>query len=219
MNKWVTIPVISILAIAVIGVGVFLWLQTSKLGDAESEIVSQESEIASLEEEVTSLQGNVTNLEANVTSLEDNVSTLETSLSDSEEMASTLETDLETANSKISNLQGDVSIQRNINSQLTNELKTVKDPRHFSSLTELTDWLNKDETESNTDKTGAQLAFMIQVSALRDGYILSTLIFDNGSASLLAVIEDEYWGIDPETDESFFFDYIKPLPSHPLPLD
>jgi len=49
MNKWIAIPVITVLAIALIGGGYFLWQQTDKLGDAEDEIVVLEDNVSSLE--------------------------------------------------------------------------------------------------------------------------------------------------------------------------
>ncbi len=198
MNKWIAIPVIAVLAIGVIGVGYLYWQQTNKLGEAESEIVA---------------------LEGNVSTLEGNVSTLEVNLTESEVTVTTLEADLETANSRINSLQADVSTQQTINLTLTSELKMVKDPRHFNSIQELTDWLHEDDTDTRfADESNAQKACILQVRALRDGYLLSTFIVDEEGACF-AVIEDEYWAINPEDDDTEFGYYMQPLPSHPLPLD
>ena len=88
MNKWIAIPVIAVLAIALAGGGYFLWQQTDKLGEAESEIVV---------------------LEGNVATLEGEVSTLETKLADSEAEVSTLTANLTDAQSQISSLQSDLA--------------------------------------------------------------------------------------------------------------
>ena len=228
MNKWIAIPVIAVLAIAIVVVGYLYLQQTSKLGEAESEIVALEGDVSTLEGNVSTLEGNVSTLEtdladseATVSTLEGNVSTLETHLAESEATVSTLEADLGTANSRISGLQADVSTQQTINSSLSAELKKVNDSRHFASITELTDWLDQDDTDTKyAGKSGAQLAFILQVRALRNGYLLSALVFEDGEGGAnLAVIEDEYWMINPEDDDTEFGWYMDPLPSHPLPLD
>ncbi|GAH72900.1 unnamed protein product, partial [marine sediment metagenome] len=172
------------------------------------------------EGDVSTLETNLAESEATVSTLEGNVSTLETDLAGSEATVSTLEADLGTANSRITDLQGDVSTQRSINSSLSNELKTVKDPRHFASISELVDWLEQDDTDIKyAGESGAQLALILQVRALRDGYLLMTIIFTDGeNAGNSAVIADEEWAIDAANDDTFFLQYIKPLPSHPLPL-
>jgi len=140
------------------------------------------------------------------------------SLADSETIVATLETDLETANAQAEKLQSDVSSQRNINSTLSSELKTVKSSKHFESLQELTDWLHEDDTDTKyTDESNAQKAFIQQVRALRDGYLLSGFTLTAGEAAVFAVIEDEYWVINPEDDDTEKVYNIDPLPSHPLP--
>jgi hypothetical protein len=187
----------------------------------EGSVSTLEGDVSTLEGNVSTLEGNVSTLEGNVSTLEGNVATLETDLAESEATASTLEADLGTANSQISSLQADVSTQQTINSSLSTELKKVKDPRHFASITELTDWLDQDDTDTKyAGKSGAQLAFILQVRALRNGYLLSALVFEDGEEGAnLAVIEDEYWVINPEDDDTEFMQYMDPLPSHPQPLD
>ncbi len=234
MNKWIAIPVIAVLAVGIIVGGYFLWQQTDKLGEAESEIVALEGNVSTLEGDVSTLEGdvltlegdvstlegNVSTLEGNVSTLEGNVSTLETDLAESEATASALEADLGTANSRISSLQADVSTQQTINSSLSAELKMVKDPRHFASLTELADWLRDDDTDTKyTNKNSDELAFILKVRALRDGYLLQASVAEDGFGWNFAIIQDEFWFVDPENDDTSFYIYVDPVPSHPLPLD
>lgn len=226
MSKWIAFPIIAVLVI-VIGVGGYLyWDKKCCLDEAESEIVTLEGNIGdlegnvlTLEGNVSSLEGNVTTLEANVSSLEGDVSTLETDLADSEATVSALYGDLDTANSTISDLQADVSTQQNINASLSAELNEVKDPRHFSSISELTDWLQQDDTDTRyADETTAEMATILQVRALRDGYIIYTFVISGGEGLNMAAVGDEMWAISPENDNLDFLGYINPLPSHPLPL-
>ena len=45
------------------------------------------------------------------------------------------------------------------------------------------------------------------------------MLFDDGvGGANIAVIEDEYWAVNPVDDDTEFMYYIDPLPSHPLPL-
>ncbi len=207
--KWLAITVIVILTVITVGGGYFLWQQTHKLGEAEAEIVS--------------LEGNVASLEGNVATLEGNVSTLETDLAELEATVSTLEADLETTNGEIEDLQADLSTQQNINSSLSAELKKVKDPRHFASLTELVDWLHKDDTDTKyKDEEWINLSFILQVRALRDGYLLPVSFYEEGGRAYAinrAVIEDNIYSVWANTDHTAWHDYILAIPSHPLPLD
>ncbi len=216
MNKWIAIPVIAVLAVGVIVGGYFLWQQTSKLGEAESEIVT-------LEGNITTLEGNVAILETDLAESEATVSTLETDLAESEATVSTLEADLTSANSRITDLQADVSTQQTINSSLSAELKTVKDPRHFASVTELTDWLYQDDTDTKyADERAPMMAYILQVRALRDGYLLPADVDVEGSASYWsnsALIGDEVYWVYAWNDGIEWTAYLTPLPSHPLPLD
>ncbi len=213
MNKWLAIPVIAVLVVGLIVGGYFLSRQAAKLGEAESEIVALEGDVSALEVNVTTLAGDIT-------ALAGNVSTLETELAESAATAATLAADLGTANSTVSNLRSDLSTQQMINLSLSSGLKMVKDPRHFSSLTELTDWLHDDDTDTRyASDTMAEKACILQVSALRDGYLLPAFIFEDGDGRNLAAIEDELWGVRPDDDDTYFITYIEPLPSRPLPLD
>ena len=238
MNKWIAIPVITILAFGIIAGGYFLWQQTSNLGEAESEIVALEGNVATLEGNVSTLEGNISTLEGNISTLEGNVSTLETGLAESEATVSTLETDLAeseatvstleadlgTANSRISGLQADVSTQQTINLSLLTELKKVKDPRHFQSLTELTDWLREDDTDTKyADGDIIEMSYILMIRALRDGYLLTVSMWEvNGDAwvSNDAVIGTSVYAVTAWDDQIFeWWTDLQPLPSHPLPLD
>lgn len=216
MNKWIAIPVIAVLAVGLIVGGYFLLQQNNKLTD---DLKEADAEIVALEGDVSTLEGDVSTLEGDVSTLEGTVSTLQTDLTGSEAEVSTLEADLETADAKAENLQASLSTQQTINSSLSDELKKIQGPRHFSSLSELVDWLQEDATDTEyAGQSIAKLAYILQVRALRDGYLLPALIYTSGDdGGNLAAIGDEYWGVNPDDDDTSFLWDIEPLPSHPLP--
>ena len=90
MNKWIAIPVITVLAVGVSAAGYFVLQQTNKLREAESEIVA-------LEENVSALDVELADSEVRVSTLEENVSVLEVELTGLEAKVSTLEADLDKA--------------------------------------------------------------------------------------------------------------------------
>lgn len=170
-------------------------------------------------------------MEGTVSTLEGTVSALEADLADSKATASALETDLETANnglkaanSKVSKLQADVSTQRTLNSALSEELKTVKDPRHFGTITELVDWLQKDDTDTvYANKDPLQLSLILSIRALRDGYILPVNLYKEDGRYKVhckAIIDDETYTIRASDDSvRIWRTGTSLIPSHPLPLD
>lgn len=216
MNKWIAISVIAVLAVGVIVVGYLFLQETNKLREAQSEIVVLERNVATLEGDVATLEGNVTTLEGNISTLEGNVTTLETDLAESEAIVSTLEADLE-------NAQNALRAQQNINLALSEELKTVTYPRHFASVAELVDWLHKDDTDIKfAGERYCLQAFILQVRALRDGYLLpASLWVENGILWVrsVAVIGDSVYGVWAGDDSVGWLAYIAPLPSHPLSPD
>ncbi len=209
MNKWISILIITILVVGIIVSGYFLWQQTGELGEAESEIGA--------------LEGNITTLEGDVLTLEGNMSALETDIGESEATVSTLEEKIGIANSTITELHSDVSTQQTINSSLSAELKKVKDPRHFSSLTELTDWLNEDDTDIKyAGSRYLNMCYILQVKALRDGYLLPVTTYLEGGTLYVAnraIIGGIIYVVYADEDYMYELTTIKTVPSHPLPLD
>lgn len=157
--------------------------------------------------------------ESEISSLEGNVSSLQSSLSAKDIEISSLESNLEVANASLQAAQA-------INIVLADELRSIKDPRHFTSLPELVDWLDQDDTDIiYAYKSLEELAFILQVAALRDGFLLPACFEDWEGDYLvdnvgnLAYIGDEIFMVWPEDDTVFLWAYVAPIPSHPLPLD
>ena len=199
MNKRMVIPIIAVLVAGVMIAG------SSCMGEATR-----------LRDELEDAQSQTATLEGNVSSLEAEVSSLQTRLSDSEVTVSSLEAELESA-------QNALGVQKDANSALAEELKTMKDPRHFESLAELTDWLYQDDTDEIYGHEKPLLrSFILQVRALRDGYLLPVdvdVLPEELLISNSAVIGDSIYWVYSHTDDSDWAAYITPIPSHPLPLD
>ncbi len=201
MNKWKSISITSVLVVG-LAASLFLYFQkSSSLKDAESEIVSLEGNVSTLEGNVSTLESTVSTLETDLaaaeaevtrldgelTTAETQVATLQTDLSTAEAQVATLQTnlsaaeakvfilqaDLASAEAQVSTLQADLASAEAQVSSLSAELAIVQAPRHFTSLQELNNWLVQDDTDTAyTNSTDFQLAFILQVRALRDGYLL-----------------------------------------------
>jgi predicted nucleic acid-binding Zn-ribbon protein len=268
MNKWITISIISVLAVGAIVLGVFYFLETDKLKEARADIVglkgnvsTLEGDLAAAQAEVTRLDGELTAAQAEVTRLDGEltaaqaevtrldgeltaaqaqvstlqadlaaaqaqVSTLQATLATAEAQVSTLQTDLTAAEAQVSTLQTDLTAAESQVSTLSEELGIVKDPRHFNSLTELRNWLEQDNTDTAyADESIYNYIYILQVRALRDGYLLPAhledfdfdYVFD--VAGNLAHIGDGIYIVWPFEDTYDLWFFAIDIPSHPLPLD
>lgn len=144
--------------------------------------------------------------------------------------ASSLKTDRDAVNkelgeikAEIEKLKADVAAQRTINASLTDDLKKLSSPRHFQTLTELNDWLRKDNTdiEYAFESYGNQ-AFILQIRALRDGYLLPVYAYTDASSVYFgntAFIDGEIYNVYAEDDYIEFYDYGTILASQPLPSE
>jgi hypothetical protein len=104
-------------------------------------------------------------------------------------------------------------------------LKKVQDPGHFDTLTEITAWLAKDDTNTNpayASLSNYSKAFILQVKALRDGYLLPACLDWDSSFIYTwnaAIVGGTVYSIDPSTDTLTKGPaFPVPPPSHPLPI-
>ncbi|MBT9141475.1 MAG: Peptidyl-prolyl cis-trans isomerase B [Dehalococcoidia bacterium] len=192
----------------------------AQLAVANAEIVALEGNVAALQTNLTESEATVSSLgaelavaNAEIVALEGNVAALQTKLTESEAAVSSLEADLH-------NAQSALWVQENINLALSEELEKVKYPRHFESLAELTDWLYKDDTDTKyADEDIANLSFILQVRALRDGYLLPVRLFVEGEDVYVvnnAVVGDSIYLVWADDDHIEWYTYVAPIPSRPL---
>ena len=209
---------------ACIGVIVVLIGSTGYLAFAytgtNSDLTEANSTIDDYVIEVDGLEQDIANLNDDLDDMTDERDTLQTEKAD-------LETELDDANSEISSLESSLSTKTSeLNSEkaranaLQSELNTVMYPRHFNSVQELRDWLEQDDTDT-MDESPAELACILQVRALQDGYILCSFIaeIDYGvtDGCCWAFIEGDMYGIYPDDDEvEYIYSIGTYLPTYPI---
>jgi hypothetical protein len=224
--------VMAVLAVALVAVGVLYGIQSGNLSQAKTDIAGLENNIATIQTELTVEQANAAALQTQLTATindlnasRDDVAQLEDDLNASEQRIANLETKLEAANTKLAQAYADIAGLTTANAALSGELNLIKDPRHFNSLNELESWLENDDTNTNSaysSLTPQARAYILQVKALRDGFILSACIdWDSNYIYSwnVAIVGKAVYSVNAETDAvnagPSFYDA---LPLHPLPL-
>jgi len=237
MNKGILIAMSTLLAAALIIVGGLYGIEVGKRNKANTQITALEAEVASLQTQLAAEQADAASLQNQLTTEKTIADSLQTQLTTANGKVSSLTADLATANAKVTSTQAsldkanaDLTAAKAANTNLTAELTKVKDPRHFNSVQELTDWLAKDDTNTNSaysSLTTAARAYVLQVKALRDGYLLpaqlalaqlpdSTYVILGAN---LAIVGADTYSVNPATDAiSLVISFATALPSHPLPL-
>ncbi len=191
----------------------------------EGDLAAAEAQVATLEADLATAQARVSTLEADLAAAEGQISTLEADLAAAEAQVSTLEADLAAAEAQLPILEAELADAEAQVATLAEELIKVKDPGHFASLQELEVWLAQDDTDTAYPFAGPfEQAFILQVRALRDGYLLPTYFEDLDYDFLVelsgnfAYIGDEIYYIDPADDFVTLWALVDAIPSHPLPL-
>jgi vacuolar-type H+-ATPase subunit I/STV1 len=188
--------------------------KSSDLTEANSTIDGYIAEVADLEQDVTDLTDDLSAMTGERDTLEDEKADLENELDDADSEISSLQ-------SSLSAKTAELSSEKARTTSLQGELNKVMYPRHFSSVQELRDWLQQDDTD-DIDESPAELAFILQVRALQDGYILCAWAYVNSygypDGFCDAYIEGQDYMIWPEDDYFELYDSIGTyLPTYPIP--
>jgi valyl-tRNA synthetase len=157
-----TLAVVLIAVIIVLAV--MLGNKSSKLADSEAQ---------------------VTSLQADVSALKTDKSSLQTQLAQSQTKNTSLQTELDTTNEQtskqIESLNKTIDAdQKTITSQ-TDTIQTMKYSHNFSTVDELTSWLQKNnpvtwDPNTLTAIQRAEMALSLEVKAARDGYIMPAIL-------------------------------------------
>ena len=204
MTKWLAIVVIAVLVIAIVVTTVLLTQQAGRLN----------RDLDEAEAQVTTLQGQAS-------SLQSSVSSLQTQLAQEQSKVASLQTGLNNANSQIDALNKDVASKQSTIGSQADQIETMKYPRHFTTSVELRNWLQKDDTNTKyAGLGGAQLSFILQIRAARDGFLLPVRLPIGGTLDYInnmAVIGDEVYSVRASDDFVERWITISPaLPTYPI---
>ena len=215
MKTAIALPIIAVLVVVVVVVGFLLFQNMSDLSAAEDKITEHEATIASLQSDLAASQAEVTDLKVKLTASQAEVSSLEGEVAG-------LETNLASTRTQLTQKTTDLTAAQTVNTTLTAELKKIKDPRHFSSVTELKDWLQKDDTNTKyASMEAVQRSFILQIRALRDGFLLPASFYYYNNVLYvinMSTIGNELYSVSSYNDTILLWDHVNAQPSHPEPL-
>ena len=177
---------------------------TSRLGETKTEPAPAQPDVEAIRNELQSTKAEL--------------ETAKISLAESIKNISSIRTDLQKAND-------DIKTQQQVSAALSEQLKKVKYARHFESLEELTEWVQKDDTDTAyPDASDMELAYVLQVRAAGDGYILPIYMQFMGEEVRvlynLAVIGEYIYSVGATDDlvGPYLFAQLR-LPLHPILAD
>jgi septal ring factor EnvC (AmiA/AmiB activator) len=236
LNKWLSIGISGVLLVALVATGFLYFGKSSDLKTANTEIATQKTtieglntDLAASKAETADFKGKLAASEANVVTLNGNITNLtgqNTKLTSDLTAANTLlsaaQTELSSTKSSLSSAQSALSTAQSTNSTLTANLKKVTDPRHFASVTELKDWLQKDDTNTKYPTLDVvQKAYILQIRALRDGFLLPVSLYYDSYGDWVAnraIIDGVVYSVIASTDNIYIYDTCTIQPSHPEAL-
>lgn len=186
-----------------------------------SQLGSKNSKLNDADQQVESLQTQVDNLQSNLSTTQGNLTTAQAE-------AASLKTDLDQSNTQVKSLQAQIdSLDENVANQQTMitdqaaQIQTMSYPRNFNSIVELTNWLQQDNTDTiAAGLTNPEIAFILQIHAARDGYLLPVRLPIAGSLDYItnmAVIGDVVYSVRGKDDFVERWGSVSPaLPSYPI---
>ncbi len=202
-----------VLGVLVVAAVVVISVMATQKSKTDKELKDSQQEVATLQSQVSSLQSNLTSTQSQLTA--------------AQTKSASLQTDLTAANAKIDSLTKDNSSKQSTIDSQAAKIKTMSYPRHFSSVDELTSWLQKDDTNTlyanPTAVQKAQMAFILQVKAAREGFLMTVNIPLAGGLDLItnrAIVGDIVYEVRASDDFVQRWGAISPaLPPYPITPD
>ena len=198
----------------------------TNLAASEAEVTSLESDLATAQADLSAAESEIDTLETDLAAAQAEVASLEADLAAAEADAASLEADLADAQAEVASLEAELAAAQAELADAIDELAVVKDPRHFNSRNELQSWLEQDNTDTQyDDESTYNYVYILQIRALRDGYILPAnfedidLDYVADVAGNLAFINGNIYLVWPFSDDVELWFYAEDVPSRPLPLD
>ena len=161
----ITLGVLVVAAVVVIAV------MASQNGKANADLKDSQQQVASLQSQASSLQGNLSSAQSQLTA-----ATAAQAKAASDQAAAKTASD-----AQISALQKDISSKQSTIDSQAAQIKTMRYPRNFSTIDELTNWLQKNNpvTWDSLTLTAAQrvqMTFALEIKAARDGYLMPAVL-------------------------------------------
>jgi molybdopterin converting factor small subunit len=229
LNKWLSISISIVLLVALVVMGILYMGKSNNLKTANTEITTQKTTIDSLNKQLTTSKAETAALQGKLSASETTIVTLNGNITDLTDKNTKLTADLGTANTQLTSTQASLSsansalgTAQSTNSTLSATVKKISDPKNFATVTELKDWLQKDDTNTKyTNLDPLQRGLILQIRAMRDGFILSLSIFADSTNTYVgnrAIIGDTVFAVMSGSDSVTQYVTVPAQPSHPEPL-
>lgn len=222
-KRWLFVSLIFlVVASLLLGCGV----STEEYTKVVNDLVKAQHELQSIRDEAASVHDQLKSVETQLKSVETQFEVAQAELEEKVNIESSLEKALAKETElagEINKLREEIATLQENNSSLTDELKNIMYPRHFQSVNELKEWLRQDDTDTKyADEDWGNLCCILQVKALRDGYLLPVNSRSEKDTVIMAnraYIGGEMYTVWADTDYVEYHDYADFLPSRPLPLE
>jgi chromosome segregation ATPase len=238
LNKWLSIGIIAVLVIGLATTGYLYSGKSTDLNNANAQIASQKTTIAGLNKDVDDSKAETANVQKQLSDSQANVVLLNGNITDLTGKNTKLSADLNTANtslastqSSLTSTQGQLTSAQSSITTLNATVKKVSDQKHFTSVADLTAWLQKDDTNTKYKSLATTnihdyllMSYILEVRAARDGYILPTYYLPDSSGnswvSNYAIIGDTMYLVEAGDDSVTAYwklGSVQPADPEPLP--
>jgi predicted nucleic acid-binding Zn-ribbon protein len=188
----------------------------SQITTLKADLESSRAKIAALESELVAVQVQISGTQSEISAQIDRLNS----------EVSRLNEDLAKANTNTAKANTEIASLKTLNAAQQTELAKIKDPRHFYTIEELNAWLQRDDTNTNPAFASlglADKAFILQVRALRDGFLLPAAVDADEQYIYswnVAIIGANIYVIAAGTDGVTMLDTVFQVPpaQRPLPL-
>jgi uncharacterized coiled-coil protein SlyX len=236
MNKWLSIGIIAVLVITLGTTAVLYNGKSSDVNSANATITGQKTTIDGLNKDLTTSQAESADVQLQLKNAQDKIVLINSNITDFTAQNNKLTNDLAAAKTTLTDVKSTLAgaqstlpvVQLSLSTTQSNILTLnatitkVTDPRHFASLQELKDWLAKDDTNIKYAALDFhQRDYILEVRALRDGFILSVAHYYDAQGyweDVEAVIGGTVYFVDSLTDYAWVYTTVPVQPSHPEPL-
>ncbi len=191
--------------------------EQARAADLQARMTATQGDLAASKAQAASLQADLAAANAKVASLTADLATANGKVTTTQAALDKATADLAKANTDLAKASADLAAA-------SSTLKKIQYPRHFSSLTELETWLARDDTNTNpayAGTTGPEKCFILQVKALRDGFLLPASTYNDGTIIYIdnmSMIGGTMYFVNPTTDVVTPYATGPAFPSYPLPL-